>query len=395
MHDLRSIVAHGALLVVLVAGVLFVVHRAETTGDLPVQSETTQSTTTVATSTIDMLIASSSATSTVLMLGTSTATSTKKAKKASIQATKSPTVSPATSSPNDILRIENPYSTPPQAFESINISARAALVNILCSTKTGGSLKPITGSGIMVDSRGIILTNAHVAQYVLIAQSNMSDLFCTVRTGAPAAGNWVPVVMYIPSVWINEHAADIVKSHALGTGEHDYALLYVASTTDGSPLPHSFSAVTPDSREAIAFVDDSVLVASYPVEFVGGGIISSDLFPVSSIATIGRLLTFNVGSADVLSVGGVIGAQSGSSGGGVVNQWNRLVGLITTTSDGATTAERDLHAITTGYINRDLKAQTGHSLSETLAQDPRTASETFLPEAKKLTDALIAVILGH
>ncbi len=247
----------------------------------------------------------------------------------------------------------------------------------------------------MIDPRGIVLTNAHVAQYVLIAESGKTDLECSVRTGAPAVAKWVPVALYVPSAWINIHAADIIKSHALGTGEHDFALLYMAATVDGSPRPPSFAYVAPDTREAVAFVDDTVLAASYPVEFVGGSVIQSDLFPVTSITTVRQLFTLSTAKADVLSLGGIIGAQSGSSGGGVVNQWGRLVGIITTTSDGATTGARDLHAITTAYINRDLIALTGSSLSETLASDPRSGAEAFLPAAAALADKLISVISGR
>ena len=51
------------------------------------------------------------------------------------------------------------------SFSKINEVTRDAIVNIFCTTKSGGSFKPITGSGVVIDKRGIILTNAHVAQY--------------------------------------------------------------------------------------------------------------------------------------------------------------------------------------------------------------------------------------
>lgn len=323
---------------------------------------------------------------------TSSGSSTK-AKIASVTATKPDSSSRiATSSPNDIVRIENAYTTPPLPFESVNTAARGALVNILCATKSVGALKPITGSGMIIDSRGVILTNAHVAQYVLIAQTGATDLRCTVRTGAPASARWTPVVLYVPHVWIDAHVSDILSSHAIGTGEHDYALLYIAESIDGSSRPQTFPFVSPDSREAIGFVDDSVLAASYPAEFVGGSAILDNLYPVTSITTIRKLFTFGIGSADALSLGGIIGAQSGSSGGGVLNQWARLIGLITTTSSGATTGERDLHAITTAYIDRDMKTQTGRTLSKTLALDPKTMSNAFAPEALSLGLRLINAI---
>ncbi len=397
MNLLRSPLVHFGALLILIVGFFVVIHNPEPVGELtvPTVATTTEAveqlaTSSVPVSTVATTATTSSATSSKAVVASSTVP---KAKKTSIQASKSS--KPATSSPNDILRIENPYTTPPLTFEAINIAARAALVNIYCSTANTGTLKPITGSGIMVDPRGVVLTNAHVAQYVLISQSGRSDLKCEVRTGAPAMSKWVPVVLYIPAVWINQHANEIIKTHVTGTGEHDYALLYMAASVNGTPLPDSYAYVSPDTREAVAFVDDNVLAASYPVEFSGGSIIQSNLYPVSSITTVRQLLTFTVGQADAISLGGIIGAQSGSSGGGVVNQWNRLVGLITTTSEGATTGERDLHAITTAYINRDLVTQTGSGLMATLAKDPKAGATAFLPEATTLGQKLIDVVLGR
>ncbi len=391
MNDRRSIFAHGALLVALIASIVFLILHAYPTPAAPDISIST-STPPVTTSEPEQSTATTSPSVIPESTTTVVATTSHKAQKARIQAVKAIHIN-ATTSPNDIVRIEIPYPNPPLAFEVVNNSARAALVNIYCFTRSEGALKPITGSGIVVDPRGVVLTNAHVAQYVLIAQSRKTDLQCVVRTGAPAVSKWIPVVLYMPPIWIETHAADILKSHALGTGEHDYALLYLISTLDGSPLPASFPYVAPDVREAIAFVDDNVLAASYPVEFEGGSIVQSNLYPVTSITAVRQLLTFSVGKADAISLGGIIGAQSGSSGGGVVNQWNRAVGLITTTSDGATTAERDLHAITTAYINRDLINLTGKGLSGTLAADPKRASEDFEPIALGLAQKLIAAIL--
>jgi S1-C subfamily serine protease len=287
-------------------------------------------------------------------------------------------------------RVENPYPTPPLDFADINTATRAALVNIFC-TPHGGSLHPISGSGIIIDSRGVILTNAHVAQYVLLSESQNVNLSCVVRAGSPASARFVPDVLYIPPVWVSEHAADINATHPVGTGEHDYALLAITATTDGSPLPSSFPAVNSDTREGIAFVDDPVLAASYPAEFTGGSV-QMNLYPVSTITQIAKLYTFRSGSIDVISVGGVIEAQGGSSGGAVVNAWGRLVGLITTTSEGATTAERELRAVTTSYIERDLTAQTGTGFSVMLSGNLIAKTGDF---TKNQTPSLIEEYLPY
>lgn len=287
-----------------------------------------------------------------------------------------------------ITRIQNPYPFPPHSIEAINEDARAALVNILCSANTE-SVRPITASGVFIDSRGVILTNAHVAQYVLLSQDEQLSLNCIVRHGAPASAEWSVEILYIPPVWVEENAKDVATRRPTGTGEHDYALLRITGTLDGSSPPASFPVLPPDVREGIGFLDDPVLIASYPAEFLQGST-QLNLYPVSSVTTIQELLTFGRGAVDLISVGGVAGAQAGSSGGAVVNPWGRLVGLITTTSEGATTAERDLRALTISYIERDIKAQTGLGFAEYLSGDlAARAAEFNAHEAPRLVQLLI------
>lgn len=295
--------------------------------------------------------------------------------------------------PNRVVRVQDPYPYPPETSAQVNLSARAALVNILCTPRSGGTLRPISGSGVVIDPRGVILTNAHVAQYVLLSQDPRVDLSCFVRGGSPARAHWVPTVVYLPPVWITEHANELNTEHPTGTGEHDYALLLASMTTDGTAPTLPFSYLPFDAREGIAFQDDQVLAASYPAEFLGGLAAQNDLYPASSVTTIGQLLTFNSGTIDILSLGGIIEAQSGSSGGAVANSWGKLVGIITTTSEGTTTASRDLRAVTLSYINRDIAAQSGKSLEQILQGDVfAEASDFNATEETPLANLLIAQI---
>ncbi|QQG38084.1 MAG: trypsin-like peptidase domain-containing protein [Candidatus Kaiserbacteria bacterium] len=294
----------------------------------------------------------------------------------------------------EVRRIENPYSTPPQSFDLTNQQARDALVNILC-TSGADSLRPISGSGVIIDPRGIILTNAHVAQYVLLSQSSAVRLTCDIRYGSPARALWSAEMLFMPTAWLEEHAKDITLERPTGTGEHDYALLRITGARNGALLPASFPFVPYDTREGITFEDDSVLAASYPAEFVGGITSRFDLYAVSSVTEIKNLLTFAENTIDLVSLGGIIGAQSGSSGGAVVNEWGRLVGIITTTSDGKTTQERDLRAVTLSYIDRDIKTQTGSDLASLFAGDVAAKAAEFRSNTaphlmRLLIDELIA-----
>src|SRR3989344_5099602 len=272
---------------------------------------------------------------------------------------------PASSGQGVAVRVANPYDAAPQSFSAINDSTRAALVNILCTS--AGAICPISGTGVIIDSRGILLTHAHAAQYVLLAQSDAVNLSCTIRTGSPARAAWKAEVLYIPPVWVSQHISDFNAGQAVtGTGEHDYAFLLVSDTLDGTPLPKHFSYLPTDTREAIGFLGDEVIVAGYPAEFLGVAAEYS-LYPLASATTIKQLLTFGSGAVDLISVGSVIEAQSGSSGGAITNPWGRLIGVITTTSAGATVDQRELRALSLSYVDRDLKTQAGVSLEGLLS----------------------------
>ena len=280
------------------------------------------------------------------------------------------------------MRIQNPYTTDPLSFETINATARRVLVNILCMPRGGGSLYPISGSGVIIDGRGVILTNAHVAQYVLLSESPDIDLKCTVRTGSPATAQWTAEVLYMSPLWVQNHASEINTAHPTGTGEHDYALLRITGSVSGIALPSSFPSLAFDTRDAIGFQGDQVLGASYPAEFLGGMAAENDLYAVSSVSSIDRLLTFASTTVDAISIGSVIEAQSGSSGGAVVNAWGRLIGIISTTSDAPTTSGRELRAITLSYIDRDMRQQLGFGLSGYLSGSLTDTQRSFNTNSK-------------
>lgn len=291
-----------------------------------------------------------------------------------------------------VRRVQDPYESPPLSTLEVNFATQAALVNILCSTQDA-NLQNSSGSGVIIDPRGVILTNAHVAQYVLLAQSGRTNLSCVVRSGAPARARWGAEVLYIPPIWIQEHAEDITDTNPTGTGEHDYALLRIVPLPQNqNPFPELFPYLPVDSREGIGFSGDPALAASYPSEFVGSQATQFNLYPASSITSIKKLYTFDEKTIDLLSIGGVPEAQSGSSGGAVVNMWGHLIGIITTTSEGATTADRELRALSLSYINRDILAQSGEDLATMLARDSSALARAFVDQRTTLVDLLIEAI---
>jgi hypothetical protein len=283
-------------------------------------------------------------------------------------------------------RIQNPYATPPLSPAQVESDTNAALVNIVCESHNS-SLHSVTGSGVIIDPRGVILTNAHVAQYVLLSQDPSVGMTCAVRNGSPAMPKWRAQVLYIPQVWVAAHVAEVKTQIGTGNGEHDYALLAITGSTDvTTPLPAQFPYVAPDTREAIGFTGDDVLIAAYPAEWVGSVGPTASLVAAHSHSAIDQLLSFGSKTVDLLSMHGVWEAQQGSSGGAVVNAWGHIVGIITTTDQGTQIASRDLRATTVSYVDRDIKTQTGFDLQSMLDKNPISQADAF---AQKVAPELI------
>jgi hypothetical protein len=333
---------------------------------------------------------------------------------ATTSVTQSPSLStstpsqPSTTTPKTVAKkpvAAKPASTTPTAVstplpplispEEANTLARASIVNILCTSVGGGTVRSISGSGVIIDTRGIILTNAHIAQYFLLKDyPSANSVDCVVRIGSPAEPRYHAVLLYLPAAWIDANASQIKAEHGTGTGENDYAFLQITSTTNpASALPASFTnigmaAYNPNTG-------DAVLIAGYAAGFLEGLTIEKNLYATSAFSNIGRLYTFDDPThVDVISLGGTVVSQGGSSGGAVVRTYDgKLAGIVATATAGETTAERDLRAITIGYINRNLFDVGKGGIVEFLSGDLQKlaadfASTLFTEEKKKLVEAI-------
>jgi hypothetical protein len=264
-------------------------------------------------------------------------------------------------------------------------SLRNALVNIICSVPSGSQLRSISGSGIIVDPKGIILTNAHVAQYFLLSDRGIS---CVIRSGSPASNSYDAVLEYISPAWINANPNVLTESEPTGTGEHDFAFLAITKSAATASLPTAFSYIPlaimpPDAQTPIA-------IASYGAQFIQTNQISSDLFPTIVYGSIKNVFTFGTNTVDVLSLGGSAAAQEGSSGGGVADASGNLVGTITTSTITGATDTRSLNAITASYIRADYASETGQPLDLLLAESTPTAVANFAPRISSLEAIITA-----
>jgi len=232
-----------------------------------------------------------------------------------------------------------------------------ATVNLYCRLKSGNKIYTTTGSGVFISDRGVILTNAHVAQYQLLAsERGRVRGECQVRTGSPAKNTYTASVLFFPQDWIAANEKAIKSKEPKGTGESDFALLYVTGAAKNGVLPEKFPYVPvsfSDAKEG-----ETVTVAGYPVERIRAKDVASKLPQIVTTTTVTNVrgLTSYTGS-DVLTLASSTAAGAGVSGGPVARTDNTLTGIVVAKSDTV------LRAITPSHMNGILLTQTGQTLS--------------------------------
>jgi len=254
-----------------------------------------------------------------------------------------------------------------------------AIVNIFCTSTTRTQIRTTTGTGFFIHSEGVILTNAHVAQFLLLTKTEaFGTTECLVRTGNPATPRYHADLLYISPAWVLNNATFISDTNPTGTGERDYALLYVTKSVDGSPLPTTFPALRTDTNLLPRTVmGRAVLAAGYPAERLLLQGTSANLVPQQANTTVTDLFTFGSNYADVMALRGTIIGEHGSSGGPVTTSVGTAIGMITTKGNDQADGPGSLRAITLSYIDRTIQEETGFSLERTMSGNLAFRSQIF------------------
>lgn len=240
-----------------------------------------------------------------------------------------------------------------------------ALVNIFCTYRTSDRIRYTTGSGFFINPAGVILTNAHVAQFLLLETvSDTGTTECTVRHGNPAIPKYQAELLYISPIWIREHATLISTEAPKGTGERDYALLYLTSGVGNDPLPSTLPHLTVDTAlQSIGRIGETITIAGYPTD-TPDTLIRGEALPLAAASsTIIDLYTFGTNYGDLFALGGSAVGRQGVSGGPVIDPSGTAIGLVVTRGNDATQGAGSLNAITLSYIDRTITEETGLSLS--------------------------------
>lgn len=254
-----------------------------------------------------------------------------------------------------------------------------ALVNIFCTFTTNNTVRTTTGTGFFVHSDGVIMTNAHVAQYLLLETTDLlGEADCLIRQGNPAVAQYRAELLYIPPAWVQKNASVIDAEIPTGTGERDYALLYVSESISNTPLPARFPALELDA-ELLPHSTKSMRVtaAGYPATDLIKNGAGTSLIPRQAETSISELYTFTSNYADVFSIRGSSVGAEGSSGGPIVNQDNKVIGMIATRGDDTVDGKGSLRAISVSHIHRTILEETGFSLSRNISGNLPYRSQVF------------------
>jgi S1-C subfamily serine protease len=267
-----------------------------------------------------------------------------------------------------------------------------ALVNVYCTFTTAKNIRTTTGTGFFIDQGGIILTNAHVAQFLLLEKTNkLGKTDCVIRNGNPAAPRYHAELLYISPAWIKANATLIDAVAPVGTGERDYALLYVTDALDESPLPAVFPALRVNESLLPRTTEESTVVAAaYPAGALLTGGTDTALMPRLATTTVSQLFTYTSNYADVMGMRGSSVGEQGSSGGPVLALDHQVIGMITTRGNDTNDGAGSLRAITMSHINRTITEETGFSLTSNISGNIPYRAEVFTNTMAPFLTTLLA-----
>ncbi len=260
---------------------------------------------------------------------------------------------------------------PSPTFTTEAEKIRAAVVNIYCTMQSGGQIAHYSGSGVVIDPAGVILTNAHVAEHVLLEEAGRET--CFIRTGSPASNSYKAKVVYLPDAWIENNKFNLKSQILTGTGENDYAILTLSSRVSQSaydvPLPYLAPDMSSVSQGA------SITIAGYPILSQSVTILSTGLYALTDPSTIQRTYGYSGAGSDVVNTGASTLAQHGTSGGAIVGSNSKLIAIIDSQVVDPQTGGNAVQGITLSYINSSLGSH-GKSL-QSLVDNAVTEAENF------------------
>lgn len=257
-------------------------------------------------------------------------------------------------------------------------------VKIRCTQTTDTHKRSISGTGFLINPTGVIMTNAHVAQFLLLKDlDTLGTTECTATVGTDESTSFALGLLYISPTWLLEHASLIASAEPKGTGENDFALVHITNQpTDGADFPFLPPATNPLSK---TIKGKTVTLVGYPRQ-------EDKTAPqLITTTTITDLYTFGGGYADILTLASSTLGYKGASGGPVIDEYGRAIGIMTTKDAGTTI----LNAITMAHVDRGLRSEIGFDLASYLQGNVTYKAELFNQTVAPILQEILAEYLNQ
>lgn len=211
-------------------------------------------------------------------------------------------------------------------------------VNLLCKASPS---EYIVATGAIIDSRGYIISNAHVAEGIDAKES------CVIRRGSPARPFATAILIYTPVSYKNA-AREEEKAQS------DFSIWKINEPGEYQSWELAY--------EQSFYENEPLLTLAYPAELLGGELVFKSLNLVFSKTYVEATDTIIIRSTSNIN------SQRGSSGGALIDPYTmRIRGLIFAVSENANIAEREIFSLTPKGINEIMRKETGTTLKEYLA----------------------------
>lgn len=259
-----------------------------------------------------------------------------------------------------------------------------SVVNIFCSQKIGTLRRTITGSGILINKDGTVLTNAHVAQFPLLSEKN-PNVVCLARYGNPANGALGVKVAFISPDWVTQYGKNINTEGVAQTGKSDFALLKLDLSTLGSGKtlsPVSIQRILPSQT-------DKIYSLSYPADILGTNGVNSALSRQKEQLGINRFYSVGITPNDVIETSASTAGQKGSSGGGILNENGEIIGTITTTANSSIPTKKLIRAMTIEHTDFELVRFSNISLSQVSQYGSQDLKQVFDTKYREYLTSLL------
>lgn len=282
-------------------------------------------------------------------------------------------------------------------FQDTPTKIKSALVNIYCTSKQGSTQKLITGSGVIINSRGIVLTDAHVAEYILVQKDYQSvNMQCYAKTGSPASIKYDVELVYISPAWVRNNSNNLRETAPLETGESDFALIKIIPLSGSNDIfktslhPLSLGDVRNSNP---AYTGEKIIVGSYPADIISTQGISTALKNQTEYLSIQNSYNFSgagvAGSQDIIETTPAVLGQRGSSGGAITDTDGNLLAIISIIVSSPSSNLYSIRGITIDHINASLQQDEGFTLDTLKDQDISQIQNNFMSNKAPTLEKLL------